>query len=185
MSQKSSDLLERFRSGDSEAFSTLVEDLAPRLKGFFLRQGAQPSTAEDLTQHVFLRVFQSIDRYQPSGRLDGYFLRIARNLWIDSRRKKRPISAGENLPQEADDRPSPVALADVAGRREVLRAAMETLEEGTRELLDLAILQDLPYKEVSTILEIPVGTVKSRVFYALRKLRRLLEGIDPSTEADL
>ena len=184
MSQGSSDLLQRFRDGEVEAFSRLVEDLGPRLKGFFLRQGAQGSTAEDLTQHVFLRVFQSIDRYQPSGRLDAYFLRIARNLWIDSRRKKRAYSAGENLPQEADQGPSPSDLADVEGRKDALRNAMASLDDSTRELLDLAVLQDLPYREVSAILDIPVGTVKSRVFYSLGRLRGLLGCIDPAKEGE-
>ena len=56
--------------------------------------------------------------------------------------------------------------------------------QGIRELLDLAVLQDLPYREVSAVLDIPVGTVKSRVFYALRRLRSLLEGIDPSKEGE-
>lgn len=174
------DLLVRFQAGDTAAFDQLVADMAPRLKGYFLRQGAQEATADDLTQHVFLRVFQARGRYRPSGRLDAYLLRIAHNLWIDSRRRKRPYSGGDELPEAEDDGPGPVAQADGRDRVDRLREALARLDADTRELLELAVLQRLPYQEVAGILDIPVGTVKSRVYYSLRKLRTQLPDLDPA-----
>ena len=171
MDPGSNDLLVRFQAGDAEAFDQLVREMAPRLKGYFLRLGAQSSTAEDLTQHVFLRVFQARGRYKPTGRLDAYLLRIAHNLWIDSRRRKRPILVGDDLPEAVDPNPGPLEHANLEDRAEILHAAMEKLDEPVRELLELAALQRLPYQQVSEILDIPVGTVKSRVYYSLRKLR--------------
>lgn len=171
MDPGSNDLLVRFQAGDADAFDQLVHEMAPRLKGYFLRLGAQSSTAEDLTQHVFLRVFQSSDRYKPAGRLDAYLLRIAHNLWIDSRRRKRPVLVGDDLPDAADPALGPLDQANLQDRADILRAALDQLDEPVRELLELAVLQRLPYQEVSEILEIPVGTVKSRVYYSLRKLR--------------
>lgn len=174
------DLLVRFRSGDPDAFEQLVSEMGPRLKGFFLRQGAQAATAEDLAQNVFLRAYQSHQRYQPSGRLDAWLLRIARNLWIDHRRRRRELHFGEDGPDREDSGPAPIAGVIAEDRAAHLRRALARVDEPTRELLELAVLQQLPYKEVSSILGIPVGTVKSRVHYSLRKLRDLLTVLDES-----
>ena len=175
-----SDLLVRYRSGDSAAFDELVEGMAPRLHGFFLRQGAEPATAEDLVQNVFVRVLQSMARYQPSGQLDAYLLRIARNLWIDHRRRGGRVFQDGMPDERPDPGPGPVDEADLGDRAAYLRRALERVEPATRELLELAVLQQLPYKEVGVILDIPVGTVKSRVYYALRRLREQLAALDPS-----
>jgi len=171
MNQGSSDLLVRHREGDPLALPELVEGMGPRLKGFFLRQGAQINTADDLAQDVFVRALQGLDRYQPAGRLDAFLLRIARNLWIDHCRRKRPLPASDAFYDNPDPGAGPSDLALQKDRTAWVRAQFCRLEESTRELLDLAILQRLPYAEVSVILGIPVGTVKSRVHYALRHLR--------------
>jgi RNA polymerase sigma-70 factor (ECF subfamily) len=178
------DLLVRFQAGDPAAFDQLVQEMAPRLKGFFLRQGAQSATAEDLTQLVFVRVFQARQRYQSSGRLDAYLLRIAHNLWIDSRRRKRFLTGGDDLPDAEDSGPSPVDEAESVDRAQVLHAALDRLPPETRELLELAVLQRLPYQEVAEILKVPVGTVKSRVYYSLRKLREQLPALEPDADQD-
>ncbi len=178
------DLLVRYREGDPDALDQLIAEMGPRLKGFFIRQGAQGSTAEDLVQDVFVRVLNSVQGYRPAGRLDAYLLRIARNLWIDSRRKKRPISIGENLPDSEAPQEGPVAAAERKDRAVILRQLLAQCDPMTRELLELAVLQRLPYQEVSSILGVPVGTVKSRVFYSLRRLRDSASSLDPSREGE-
>ena len=165
------DLLERFKNGDDAALDLLVEQMAPRLKGFFLRQGATGDIAEDLAQDVFVRVLNGLHRYQAAGRLDAFLLRIARNLWIDFLRRKRPLASTDVVQDAVDESDGPVDLAVCRDRAEYLRRLLASCEPDTRELLELAVLQKLPYAEVAMILEIPVGTVKSRVFYALRYLR--------------
>jgi RNA polymerase sigma-70 factor (ECF subfamily) len=142
--------------------------------------GAQSSTAEDLTQHVFLRVFQARARYKSTGRLDAYLLRIAHNLWVDSRRRKRPVSVGEAFPEAEDPSLDPSQVANLNDRAQILRLALTRLDPPVRELLELAVLQRLPYQQVSEVLSIPIGTVKSRVYYSLRKLRDQLAASDLS-----
>ena len=176
------DLLVRYRAGDSAAFDLLVEGMGPRLKGYFLRQGAQTSTAEDLVQNVFVRVLQSLPRYQPRGQLDAFLLRIARNLWIDHRRRGGREHHDAAPAERPDPRPGPLGQADAGDRASQLRSALQRLDPATRELLELAVLQQLPYKEVGMILEIPVGTVKSRVYYSLRKLRDVVAVLAPEDE---
>lgn len=184
MSQHPEDLLTRFRAGDSAAFDELVEEMGPRLKGYFLRQGAQSNAAEDLVQNVFVRILQNLPRYQPSGRLDAFCLRIARNLWIDDRRRSgRVYFDGDEARDRPDPGPGPLQLADRDDRAAQLRQALSKLDPDTRELLELAVLQQLPYKEVGLMLEIPVGTVKSRVYYSLRRLRERIEALDPGADA--
>lgn len=153
--------------------------MGPRLKGFFMRQGAAEDLAEDLTQNVYLRVLQGLDRYQQAGRLDAFFLRIARNLWIDHRRRRHLQTGQPDLPEPEDPTPGPVEQVDFLNRREILQQILQELEPESRELVELAILQKLPYKEVSDLLQIPVGTVKSRVFYTLKRLRDRTEALLP------
>jgi RNA polymerase sigma-70 factor (ECF subfamily) len=171
MSGPSVDLLEAARNGDEGAFDALVTAMGPRLLGYFLRQGASHALAEDLCQHVFLRILQALPRYRPSGRWEAYCLRIARNLWIDHHRKRGRFQVVQESSEEADPGPGPDEQLAVEDRAAKLRELLAKQEDSTRELLELAVLQQLPYKDVSLILEIPVGTVKSRVYYALRKLR--------------
>lgn len=168
------DWLARHRAGDPDAFDRLVAEMAPRLKGYFLRQGAEGGTAEDLTQNVFVRILQNLDRYQANGQMDAYVLRIARNLWIDHRRRHARFHVVQAEFEEADERAGPDLEAQRLDRADRVRAALAGLEPEVRELLELAVLQHLPYRSVSEILHIPVGTVKSRVFYALRRLRDVL-----------
>ncbi len=177
MSSGPEDHLTRFAAGDPAAFETLVAEMGPRLKGFFLRQGANLHLAEDLVQNVFMRILRHTPRYQASGRLDAFCLRVARNLWIDNRRKAGRVFPSEDAAERADPSPGPDFYAGQSDRAEKLRQALAELDSGTRELLELAVLQQLPYKEVAMMLEIPVGTVKSRVYYCLRKLRVRLEAL--------
>ena len=180
------DLLARFRAGEAAAFDQLVFLLGPRLKGYFLRQGAGEATAEDLTQNVFLRAYQQAGRYHEEGRLPAYFLRIARNLWIDHCRRQRGGGAQDSsagLEDAPADDPGPEQRAAAADRAALLRAALAALDPEGREILELAVVQALPYRDVAAVLEIPVGTVKSRVFYALCRLRARLAGSTLADEA--
>ncbi len=173
------DLLARFQEGDDQALAELVATMGPRLKAYFLRQGAQVATAEDLTQDVFLRVYRGAQHYRPGGRLDAWLLRIARNLWIDHRRRRHPQTGADEIQAAVHDPGlGPRQCAERGDRAAALRAALAAREPAERELLELAVLQQLPYKEVAMILSIPTGTVKSRVYYALRRLRATLAALE-------
>lgn len=176
------DLLARCQAGEPGAFESLVREMAPRLQGYFLRQGAEAATADDLAQNVFVRVLQSLDRYRPTGQMSAYFLRIARNLWIDHTRRGGKLRRLDDQPEWVESRPGPAERAIADDRVELLRDALAGLGADARELLELAVLQQLPYKEVAGLLGIPIGTVKSRVFYALRRLRDRLAALEDTPE---
>lgn len=164
------DLLERFRKGDTDAFEFLVNEFAPRLKGFFLRLGAQNATAEDLVQHVFLKLYKNKNNYSAKGRVDAFIFQVARNVFIDYRRRRQNISLDEEWDAE-DSSPFGAGEVEEKDRNSLLRKIVSEQELEVKELLELAVMQKLPYEKVGEILGIPAGTVKSRVFYTLRRLR--------------
>ena len=176
-------------TGSREAFESLVDRWQGRLVGFFLRQGGDRELAEDCTQEVFVRLYRARDRYTPDARFATFLFTIARNHWIDvaraqqvrpDRRPKRaavgPEDEGEDplsrLPSQEVPPPAQAVLADDLTR---LRAALTRLPETLREVVQLGVIEALPYAEVSSILSIPVGTVKSRVHAAVIALRNLLQ----------
>jgi RNA polymerase sigma-70 factor, ECF subfamily len=188
MTEVEKDLLEDFREGDPEAFDKLVRRYQDPLTGFFFRNCWDRYLAEDLVQEVFIRMIKAADRYEASGKLTTFVFKIARNLWIDKTRqnkvKPRPISMDKPLRHQEEGTlgqtiaaPPACPAADLVHEEEHqrLRQAYLQLPDGQRMVFELAVYQDLPYREISASLGIPVGTVKSRMFHALRTLRSLME----------
>ncbi|MBI5431935.1 MAG: sigma-70 family RNA polymerase sigma factor [Planctomycetes bacterium] len=147
--------------------------------GFFERLGADGAEAEDLTQEVFLRLYRFSAEYEARDAFGAYALRIARNAWIDAgrRRASRPQVAHDEPLDELDVvdelAPGPRDL-ELLEESERARAALARLPESHRWVFELAVLRGRPYPEIAERLGIPLGTVKSRVFHAVRKLRELL-----------
>lgn len=190
------DPLAALRAGDPVPFEEFVRAEATTLFAFFQRLGADLHEAEDLTQDVFVKLYRTADRYAPSERFTAFCFRVARNAWIDRRRRValRPRALGQGgaeddsrrAPGEAVVRseelggvrrepapsiPDALSVAEDARR---LRRALAELSEHHRVVFELGALQELSYAEVGSLLDVPVGTVKSRMFYALRRLRDLL-----------
>ena len=165
----------RYRAGDPGAFEEIVGEFADRLVRFFRRLGGDAATADDLTQEVFLQMVCWAREYEPRGRIDSYVFRVARNAWIDHVRAKqarpRPRSLEGPLEPIPDPSPGPRERAGGSEEAERVLAALARLPEVERLVVELGLFQGLPYAEVSSILEIPVGTVKSRMFAAVRRLR--------------
>jgi RNA polymerase sigma-70 factor (ECF subfamily) len=186
MPDEDRDLMLRARSGSREAFDELVARWQGRLLGFFFRQGGDRELAEDCSQEVLVRLYKARDRYTPDARFATFLFTIARNHWIDVARARhvRPdlrATSGAN-DDDGEDRlsrlaaPEPTPIAHAAQMDEVarLRSAISRLPEPLREVVELGVIEGMPYAEVSSVLSIPVGTVKSRVHAAVHALRTLL-----------
>lgn len=177
------DLLAAFQGGDAEAFDDLVADYGERLIHFFYRLCWDRDRAEDFTQDLFMRLLRGATKYRPEGRLSTFIYRVATNLWIDHYRSVRPQPRLYSLDQPLlDDGPTLAGSAPAAGpgpaelaigseEKAQLRGALDALNEPHRLVLELAVYQELPYAEISAILAIPVGTVKSRMHNTVRALR--------------
>ena len=154
---------------DMAAFEQLVVRHQKPLLNFFYRLGVY-TDAEDLVQLTFVRLYRYRGKYSPEAKF------TARQVRVDEVRKRiRLRNLREKLAEE-NRRAEPIqADAPYTGASDDLQAALSQLSEAHREVVVLGMLQDLPYTEVSEILGVPVGTVKSRMFHALRTLRRILE----------
>ena len=171
------DPLVSLRAGDPGPFEAFVTCETPTFLAFFGRLGATRGEAEDLAQEVFLKLFRTADNYRSRGRFAAYAFRVARNAWIDRRRRwaGQPEVEAVDLAHQGGEDEEPGA--GLARREEVarLRQALAALPEHHRLVFELGVVQELPYGEIAEALEIPVGTVKSRMFHAVRKLREVLE----------
>ena len=180
------DLLSRFRDGDPDAFQAIFGEYQHRLVHFFYRLCWDADRAEDLTQELFLKLVRGARRYEPRGRLATFIFRVATNLWIDNYRSAKPrgrlysldqaMVQQDVLPDEQSEQPGDRLLADE--QKEELRKAVSCLTEPHRLVLELAVYQEMPYAEISKVLEIPVGTVKSRMHKCVHALRERLASRD-------
>jgi RNA polymerase sigma-70 factor, ECF subfamily len=181
------DWLLRYRDGEPNAFRQLVDAYRDRMLQFFYRLCWDRDRAEDLAQDLFLKLMLASKRYRPEGRMATFVYRVATNLWIDHYRQQRPrprfqsydqvMLPGDDAPVSIDhagpDIAPPQQLAD-AEERQALRRALERLTEPHRLVFELAVYQERPYGEISELLGIPVGTVKSRMHNAVTALKQLL-----------
>ena len=164
-------LMQRVCRDDEPAFAALIAKYQQPLLNFFARLGSA-ARAEDLAQETFVRLWKSRARYRPSAKLSTYLYTIARHAWQDDlRRATRFRLFSERYRREipaSTDGGLPRLHRDMD-----IQAALSRLSPKLREVLVLAVCQELPYADVARILSIPVGTVKSRVFNALSTLERL------------
>jgi len=147
------------------------------LLNFFWRQGVSYSEGEDLVQETYLRLWNYRNEYHPSAKLSTFLFLMARQVRIDAlRRETRREQREERWGK--DDEPSDSLKGEgtrSADAREDVRWAVAQLSEPLREVVELGVFQDLPYAEVAEILGIPVGTVKSRMSNALKKLKEVFD----------
>jgi RNA polymerase sigma-70 factor (ECF subfamily) len=184
--QGDAELMVAFIEGDEEAFTALVEKHHKSLINYFNRLVHDQGLAEDYTQEVFFKIYRFRERYVHTAKFTTFMFRVAHNLFIDQHRKikdaeRRQISLNqENSDGEGHliELPSkdkrPIDMMEQEEQLEAVRRAVVALPEDLREVFILSQERRLPYKEISGILNIPVGTVKSRVYKAFQKLKEIL-----------
>lgn len=163
----------RARLGEEDAFALLIRRHQAPLLNFFRRLGAG-SEVEDLVQDVFLRVYRYRDRYAPTARFTTFLYTLARHAWADhwrklKRRQRIADRAEAEWPRQDD------TAAGRLGRGIDAQEALGRLPEKLRIVLVLSLHQGFRYREIAVILGIPVGTVKSRVFLAVRRLKDMYD----------
>ena len=160
---------------DRDAFAVLVRRHQKMLLNFFARSGVQYD-CEDLVQQTFLRLYRYRERYVATAKFTTFLFLLARQVWIDElRRRTRHERLVDGLAAEPPpEQVAPAAGASASGGMDLERA-LAALPEGLRHVVELGVYQELPYAEVAEILGIPVGTVKSRMFNALARMRAFME----------
>ncbi len=178
-----SSLVSRCLRGDDAAWEELVRLHTRRIYALCYRFTNQGSEAQDLSQEVFLRVFRTLRTFRSTeGSFSTWLARVTRNLLIDHYRRTRQDrvtdSIEEQLPVLEEEGASAAVRPDhmIAGREasEILQATLQKLSPDLREAVILRDLQEMEYREIANVLQIPEGTVKSRINRGRAELARLL-----------
>jgi len=183
--------LERLRRGDAAAYERLVAEHSGDVYALLFRLTSDSEEARDLTQETFLRAFQSIGRFRGDASLKTWIYRIginqARNRWRWWRRRKRDVTISLDATDDqnetplaaslpSDSAPNPEQETLARERERQLRDALLRLKSAFREAVVLRDVEGFSYEEIAAMLQISIGTVKSRIARGRLELRRLLEG---------
>jgi len=170
------ELVTRAQSGDRNAFSELVRTHAQGVLNVIYRMCGDMQIAEDAAQETFIQAWLRLQSYRPQASLRNWLYRIAVNTAIDMLRKEKRIlpSAIEDL-NLTDSGPGPETLVANSERTEMVQEAILALPDASRAVLVLREFEGLSYQEIAESLDIPVGTVMSRLNYARKLLREKLE----------
>lgn len=170
--------------GDEAAFGTLVRRYQRRLTAFLGQLVGNMELARELTQEAFIRAWGALDRFDPSYRFSTWLFRIAHNLGIDHLRRRRlqtvslyrQDSAGEEIEIAVVDlHKDPLGHFENLELAGTIREAIEGLRPEYRELVLLRHFGGLSYQEIADLKEMPLGTVKNKLFRAHSVLRRALQ----------
>lgn len=166
-------LMVQVKNESEAAFCTLVHRHQRPLLNYFARMGASMA-GEDLAQETFIRLWNYRKQYKPSAKFTTFLYTLARHVWLDSfRRQVRFRLFSDRYREEV---PASTDGGIGAVRKQIdIQAALSHLSPKLREVLVLAVHQGLSYEEISAILSIPMGTVKSRVFNALATLQEMYD----------
>ena len=172
------DLIERCRGGDDNAFAELVDRYKDLVFGLICRMVADRTLAEDLAQDVFLKVHRGIPYFRGEARLSTWIFRIVQNVCVQARSRRHPEEPLEGTPRP-DAPPRQFGTRDGAfaamETRDRLTKALSKLPENYRMLVVAHYLRGVQYEALAEALNLPLGTVKTHLYRAKRRLRELLE----------
>lgn len=166
------ELVRLARAEVAGAFDALVRRYQERALGAALRYLGDPSQAQDVAQNAFVEIYLYLPKYRPQGRFAAFFYRVLLNQCKMAARRRRSRSRGFDLPFRQLDAPSPAAAW--ANRRDLQRC-INRLSEKLRAVIVLRYGAELTHEEIAATLEVPVGTVKSRLGAGLARIREMLD----------
>ena len=176
------ELIKRARGGDGAAWEEIVSLYSRRIFNLAYRFTSSVSGAEDLTQEVFIRIYKTLDQYDPKqGDLSNWLMRLARNLIIDDYRH-RQRNPQNSMADAVDDHQYHLRAVGTSAQKEIERKELASqVQEGIDKLPDdlrtcviLRDIEELSYQEIVDVLKIPEGTVKSRINRGRIELAKIL-----------
>jgi len=161
------------QQGDRQAYGELVIMYRESVVGVVYRMCGDAQVAEDAAQEAFIRAWQHIRRYQPRASFRSWVYRIAVNAALDVLRREKPSADIEAVPLAVTDA-GPLAAVEAQERAQAVQQAVLGLPPASRTVLILREYQGLSYQEIADALDIPSGTVMSRLNYARKHLQQTL-----------
>ena len=178
-------LIRRAQQGDNSAFEQLLLAHQKKVYNLCLRMAANPDDALDLSQEAFIKAWRALGQYQFEASFSTWLFRLTSNVCIDFlRRKKRQQHVSLTFSDDEDEgkelsvpdpEPLPEERVIFNEKQAAIRAAMNALPVDFREILQLRVVQELPYEQIAQIMDLPVGTVKSRLARARLQLKKRLD----------
>ncbi len=179
--EQDSDLIRRAQSGEKAAYGLLVQSYMQPAYYSALALVGSHDDALDLSQQAFIRTWKAISRFEAGKKFFTWYYRILRNLCLnrlrDRSRHARTFSDFDNVIDIADEASDPSALLEREQLRSEVRSALGKLRPEEREIIVMKEFDDYSYMEISELLECPIGTVMSRLYYARKHLKELLEDL--------
>ena len=170
------DLILRARQGDRWAFAELVRQHRQGVINVVYRMCGDANTAEDAAQETFLKAWQNLDKYKPDSAFRNWLYKIALNSARNIMRREKPTAdVGDYV--MVDQNPGPERAAELTERSHIIQQSVLSLPEASRHVLVLREYEGLSYRDIAYTLDIPVGTVMSRLNYARQQLRKSLAGL--------
>jgi RNA polymerase sigma-70 factor (ECF subfamily) len=176
------ELIRRARSGDGAAWEEIVSGFSRRIFNLAYRFTSSVDAAEDLTQEVFIRIYRTMDQYDPKqGDLANWLMRLARNLIIDDYRH-RQRNPQNSMADAVDDHQYHLRAVGTSAQKDIERKELagrvqegiDKLPEDLRTCVILRDIEELSYQEIVDVLKIPEGTVKSRINRGRIELAKIL-----------
>ena len=161
--------MQQFVAGDEDAFAHLIHKYQNPLLNFFLRLGVERVRAEDFSQDVFLRLYSYRLKYKPRSTLNPFLFTLVRHIWVDWLRKEGRHKRYVTHVIEKEQR----SVKGTLDAHLDIQTALDQLSEKLRMVVVLNVYQGLKYAEISEVLDIPVGTVKSRMHLAMIQMREV------------
>ncbi len=180
-------IIEAIRAGDTGAYRELVERYQGRVFAMVCGMVRDREEARDITQESFVKAYRNLDRFRLDSSFYTWLYRIAMNCAIDLLRRRK-VRRHSEFNEEIGQKDSGGIMADSHAKmnpgkdlerkrlRKKIFAALDELSEDHRQIIVLREIEGLSYEEIAQTMEIPEGTVMSRLFYARRKMQSLLGG---------
>ena len=178
-------LIRRAQRGDADAFEQLLLEHQKNVYNLCYRMAGNPDDAMDLSQETFLRAWHCLDQYQFASAFSTWLYRLCSNICIDFLRRRRrqqtvPLTFEDADGEEQtyavpDAQPLPEEQVELKLTRETLAAAMAQLLPEHRAVLQLRVVNEMSYEQIADVLDIQIGTVKSRLSRARNQLKKILE----------
>ncbi len=178
-------LIRRAQRGDADAFEQLLLEHQKNVYNLCYRMAGNPDDAMDLSQETFLRAWRCLDQYQFASAFSTWLYRLCSNICIDFLRRRRrqqtvPLTFEDADGEEQtyavpDAQPLPEEQVELKLTRETLAAAMAQLLLEHRAVLQLRVVNEMSYEQIADVLDIQIGTVKSRLSRARNQLKKILE----------
>jgi RNA polymerase sigma-70 factor, ECF subfamily len=170
--------IQRIAEGDRDAFEKLYAAYQMRLFRYLLRMVGDTGAAEELTNDTMVAAWKAAGSFKGHSKASTWLFAIARNKALNVLRQRQPVTVEiESAMVVAASAAGPEQSVARAGLHQTLKQALQELSTEHREVMELTFYQELSYQEIAEIIECPVNTVKTRMFYAKKKLQEILERI--------